>query len=371
MNKPFAALARVFVLTQRDLRELWRSPATIGLMVVGPVIAAILASLALGQPPKVHAAVVVVGAPSNVGDVSELAQLASDSHSASLRWEQAASAQQARAMVESGQAAAALILPLGNPPRPTVQVIVNRHAPIPAALATSAAHTLAARLAAAQVGATEPPRPSTQLAVLSPGRRSLNGGELYGPVVAIFFLFLSSGFVARGLQAERERGTLSRLRAMPIGPAAIVASKLVTTLVIGVVEFTAVLATMTLIYGARWGSLWELGLVLLALTLAVAAIALVVASFARTPMAAYSVGMLIALALGALGGNLVPLQNLPDAARRVADTTPNGLAIRTMRQISSDTIGFSGVVRPVALILAFALVVGTVGYVYVRKVVEA
>ena len=371
MSKAFAAVSRVFVLSQRDLRELLRAPASIGLMVVGPVLAAILASLALGQPPKVHAAVAVVGAPSNVGDVSELAQLASDSRSASLRWVQAASAQQARAMVDSGEAAAALILPLGNPPHPTVRVIVNRHAPIPAALATSAAHTLAARLAAAQSGAVDAPRPSTQLAVISPGRRSLNGAELYGPVVAIFFLFLSSGFVARGLQAERELGTLSRLRAMPIGPAAIVASKLVTTLVIGVVEFTAVLATMTVLFGAHWGNVFELSLVLLALTFAVAAIALVVASFARTPMAAYSVGMLIALGLGALGGNLVPLQNLPDAARRVADTTPNGVAIRTMREISSNTVGLAGVLRPVALILLFGLVVGTVGYVYVRKVVEA
>src|SRR4029079_13955390 len=56
---------------------------------------------------------------------------------------------------------------------------------------------------------------------------------------------------------------------------------------------------------------------------------------------ANSLQMLVALAFSALGGFLVPLQNLPDAARTVASYTPNGVAVRTMRDLAS------GETRPV------------------------
>jgi ABC-type uncharacterized transport system permease subunit len=80
--------------------------------------------------------------------------------------------------------------------------------------------------------------------------------------------------------------------------------------------------------------------------------------------------MLVALAFSALGGFLVPLQNLPDAARTVASYTPNGVAIRTMRDVATGQTGPAGVTGPVLLILTFAVVVAAIGFVNGRRVVE-
>ena len=85
---------------------------------------------------------------------------------------------------------------------------------------------------------------------------------------------------------------------------------------------------------------------------------------------ANSLQMLVALAFSALGGFLVPLQNLPDAARTVASYTPNGVAIRTMRDVATAQTGPAGVTGPVLLILTFAAVVATIGFVNGRRVME-
>jgi ABC-2 type transport system permease protein len=184
-------------------------------------------------------------------------------------------------------------------------------------------------------------------------------------------LFLTAGLLARELQVERERGTLTRLRVMPLGSRTIIFGKLATILVVGLVEFTAVLATMSLIFGARWGNPIALAVVSLTLALAVCAIALLIASLAGSPQAAYNFGLFVALGFAALGGNLVPLENLPTVARRVADFTPNGIAIRAMRNIAANGAGVGDVARPSLVILALAVVVAAAAYGVVRRVVES
>jgi ABC-2 type transport system permease protein len=127
---------------------------------------------------------------------------------------------------------------------------------------------------------------------------------------------------------------------------------------------------MSLCFGAHWGNPIAVIEVVGALTLAVGALAILVSSLARTVFMANSLQMLVALAFSALGGFLVPLQNLPDAARTVASYTPNGVAIRTMRDVATGQTGPAGVTGPVLLILTFAVVVAAIGFVNGRRVVE-
>jgi ABC-2 type transport system permease protein len=361
------------VLVARELREFFHDRVGFALTIIAPVAAALLAAVSIGAPPKVSATVVIVGDITMVGDAGDLAALASASGAsgAELRWEGVASVDAARQRVLSGDAAAAIVLP--SNPTGTVRVISNRNEPIPASLAESAGHMISARLAAAQFLGNHPeanPPPRLTIVTVTPKGRVLNGAELYGPVIATFFLFLGAGFVARSLQAERERGTAARLRVIPVGSATIIGGKLVTMLLLGAMEFTAVLAFMSLGFGAHWGNPIAVIEVVGALTLAVGALAILVSSLARTVFMANSLQMLVALAFSALGGFLVPLQNLPDAARTVASYTPNGVAIRTMRDVATGQTGPAGVTGPVLLILTFAVVVAAIGFVNGRRVVE-
>jgi ABC-type Na+ efflux pump permease subunit len=155
-------------------------------------------------------------------------------------------------------------------------VLVNRNVPLLGNLVRSAAVAADLRLD------TAPTNQSISTTVVAPRRRPRDPGELYGPVIAVFFLFLASGFVARGLVSEREGGTFGRLRTIPLSTATIVAGKTVAMIVVAAAEFSIVLATMTLVYHAQWGSLWAVAVVTLALTLAIAAVAVVIASLSNT-----------------------------------------------------------------------------------------
>lgn len=363
------------VLVARELRDLKRDPVTLVLTLVAPVLAALIASVGLGSPPKIDATVVVVGSNARLGDPSALTELAAPSTGGNtpLRWQLLDSEAKARDMVRKGKAVAALILPRNDAgASATVGVVVNRNAHLVADLAISAARTLASRLSLGRFDATRKIAVApTAIVVSSPGRRALNGGELYGPAIAVFFLFLASGFVARGLHAERERGTLDRLRAMPISTGTIVAAKTLAMLTVAVAEFTVVLVTMSIFYGARWGSILALGAITVALSLAVAAVAVMIGAFAHSYQAAAAIVAFVALALAVLGGNLVPLQNLPDVMRRIATFTPNGVAIRAFHDIAANDRGVGDVAGALARILGFGVVVGTLGFARLRQTVEA
>lgn len=365
------------VLVFRELQQLIRDPVALILTLVAPVVAAMIASAALGSPPKIDATIAVVGSGSSLDNAAQLAVVGASGRDTTLRWHVLNDQSQARRMVSDGMATAALILPPAGAPAPTpVGVVVNRNARLVADLATSAARTIATRLSVTRAlrAGDGPAGPGTPppiaVSLVSPHRRALNGAELYGPVIAVFFLFLASNFIARSMRADHERGTLARLRVMPLGTGTIIAGKLVTMLVVGLAEFATVLVVMSLVSHAHWGNLLTLSAVVLALTLAIGAVGLVNASISRSFEAASRVGPLVALGFAVLGGNLVPLQNLPPIARRIADFTPNGVAIRGMRDVEANRAGLPGVAGALFLILGFTIVVGGIGYSRLRRRVE-
>jgi ABC-2 type transport system permease protein len=183
-------------------------------------------------------------------------------------------------------------------------------------------------------------------------------------------LFLAAGFVARGLQDERELGTLSRLRALPISAGTVVAAKGFTMLVVGIVEIAVAFTAMRILLGTDWGDTLAVAAVTLAIGLAVAALAMFLAALARSAQSAHFYELFCAMGLAALGGNIVALQNLPAPLQSIAAFTPNGIAIRTYRDIAANGSTISDVAGPVSIILGFALVLGLLGYVGSRRVVE-
>ncbi|MDZ4827471.1 MAG: ABC transporter permease, partial [Actinomycetota bacterium] len=275
----------------------------------------------------------------------------------------------AREMVAQGDADAALILPDEDESATTpIAVIVNRNVPLVGQLAASGARTLATRVAAASHADLPPPAVIT--VDVDGGKRSLSGAELYGPVIGIFFLFLTAGFVARSLQEEREQGTLARLRSIPISAGTIAFAKVLTVVIVGGIELAIVFLIMGVLYGAQWGSLAAVALIGFAITLAVGSIALLIAALARTSSTAHNLEVIVALGFAVLGGSLVPLHNLPDAARPIAAVTPNGVAIRALRDVAANGYGVRDVLGPVFVILLFTLFFASIGQVLVRRAVD-
>jgi ABC-2 type transport system permease protein len=189
--------------------------------------------------------------------------------------------------------------------------------------------------------------------------------------MGLLFLFLSVGLVARSLLDEKRRHVLDRMRVSPIRPSAILAGKCASTVVLGVLSLAVIWLVTALALGADWGD--PVGVVLLIVTsaLAVAGIAGVVAAVARTDQAAESFATMVAFVLALVGGNFIPLGDLPDALRRVSLLSPNGWALQGFAELSAGG-GSAGDVVPHALVLlGFGVVTSAIAAVLLPRRLES
>ncbi len=351
---------QVRTLVRRELRQISRDRVALSIAVIAPVAAAMLASVALGAPRQVDATIAIV-TPPGTSDAAARAIAAFDSGDFGLRV--VATESEARDLVRSGDISAAVVVPVsGDEP---MRVIANRSEQIPEAIAYDLARLAQVPGAAGAIGPDSSPAAAV---ITQPVDRTLGGAELYGHVVAVFFLFLTTGLVARSLHRERTRGTLTRMRVMAVGSDAILASKGIVMVLLGGLEMAAVLLALSAVFGANWGSVVATVVVGVAITLAVGAIALVVATLTRSLELAQVLELLIALTFAALGGNLVPLANLPDAARFIAGLTPNGVAIRAFREVAVGGT-LIDVWRSVAVIGGLAFALGWFAFTRARRIV--
>jgi ABC-2 type transport system permease protein len=140
-------------------------------------------------------------------------------------------------------------------------------------------------------------------------------------MTVMMLMFSLVGF-ARSLLEERAHGTLRRLLSAPIDPRALLLSKLLTSLIVGmaliVVLFTFAALAFHLDILSRWDTLL---VVSIATALACTAFALAIAAWARSDKQADGVATLLILIMAPLGGCWIPLMLLPPVVRTIAHGT--------------------------------------------------
>src|SRR5207244_6319930 len=117
--------------------------------------------------------------------------------------------------------------------------------------------------------------------------------------------------------------------------------KFLPCLALAVAQGAFLLVAGKLVFGLSWGpSSWPpagqaLALLPVVLTTALAAmgLAMLVAALARTEMQVAIYGAVLVLALGLVGGCVVPREMMPQAARDVSQWTPHGWAPDAYQQL--------------------------------------
>lgn len=182
--------------------------------------------------------------------------------------------------------------------------------------------------------------------------------------LGMFFLFFTAGLPITSLLEEREGGTLARLLVAPVPRASVVAAKVVSALVVGVVSLVTLMVASTVLMGADWGA--PLGALMLAAAAVVSAtgVMTLVGTAARTAEQAGSAQGLVAVAFGIAGGTFVPLAGT-GALSVVQQLTPNGQFVAGLTSLRAD--GFIGVLPAVAVLVASGLATGAVGLVLSRR----
>jgi ABC-2 type transport system permease protein len=155
------------------------------------------------------------------------------------------------------------------------------------------------------------------------------------------FLMFSGLPAARMFITEKNTGVYTRIVSSAAKPFHVMASKIVVTLLIGIIQFGTVFVLTLTVLGNYWkGNIPAvIGITLSALLSAVCWSALVV-SVSATPASAEMIGSLGTILLTIAGGGIYPLHRLPDAIRGLSSFTVGRWVMEGYMAVFS---GFKGI----------------------------
>jgi ABC-2 type transport system permease protein len=215
-----------------------------------------------------------------------------------------------------------------------------------------------------QAAATLPP--AFTFSDVSAETRQLDTNTFFAAGMAVFFLFFTVQFGVVGVLEERQKGTLARLLAAPIGRASVVAGKAMLSFALGLISMTVLIVATHYLMDARWGP--PLGVALLVVTgvLAATSIMGLIAATATSADGAANLGAIIAVVLGMLGGTFFPIGQGNEFLARLSMLTPHYWFMRGLADISGGAEWTAALPAAGALLL-FSLVFGSVAWVLLRR----
>jgi len=322
-------IARVNLLRQvRDRGDLF-------FVFVLPTIIVVALGLQFGGPSLVRLGVV---APTGDAAATSLVEaLRSGDASVDVRF--VADAGTLRSRVEHGQLEAGLVIPDGYAADlrgtgtltlefvGTTQALTRGvRAPVEAAVAKVAAVTTAARIAVAEGAgtvdaaasaaagsyATVPGMTIQTTVVGEPGQFAGFSQFTFGASTQlILFMFLTSMTAAGRLVHTKQMGVSRRMVATPTSVWTIVAGEALGRYLVAMLQAAYIVAVTSLVFGVSWGDPLAAGAIIMVFGLVAAGAAMLVGAMSENGDQAASMGVFVGLALGALGGCMIPWQIMP------------------------------------------------------------
>jgi ABC-2 type transport system permease protein len=149
----------------------------------------------------------------------------------------------------------------------------------------------------------------------------------YAPSMAIMFLSFGVAQGARSLLAEERTGTLGRLLTTPTGSNAILGGKLLSTFVLGLLQFSVLIIASSLIFQLDWGDPLAVTFLSLALVAAMTSLGVALAGVVRNENQVNTWGVAILLVFSAISGSFIPRFGFPEWLKVMGWITPNAWAL--------------------------------------------
>ncbi|HLX83682.1 MAG TPA: ABC-2 transporter permease [Terriglobales bacterium] len=175
-----------------------------------------------------------------------------------------------------------------------------------------------------------------------------------------FILFMGMD-VGIALLLLRQTGLWQRLRAAPLSRTMLLGSRTVSAALIAGFILTAIFTFARVVFGVRvLGSFMGFVGVCIAFSLMTAAFGLMIAALGGTPEATRGFSVMATLIMVMLGGAWVPTFVFPPWLRKLTLVVPTRWAMDGLDAMTWRGFGISEALAPIAVLLMFALLFGTV-----------
>ncbi|HNS50223.1 MAG TPA: ABC transporter permease [Anaerolineae bacterium] len=184
--------------------------------------------------------------------------------------------------------------------------------------------------------------------------------------MVVMFIFFGVTTSARSLRMEKETGTLRRLVAAPIPRGSVIAGTMLAYVVLGALQTGFLFLVGRLLFKMSLGNS-AIGLLVhtLALSLAAAAMGVMIAALARSARQADSVALILGFVMGGLGGciamGMSPLTRSGGALQTLALLTPQGHGVEGFYRLMVEGSSLLRALPESAILVGFAAVFFLVG----------
>lgn len=204
---------------------------------------------------------------------------------------------------------------------------------------------------------------------------TFNPFALFGSSQAIFFMLFTAMATSAEFLRDKRNGILARLLATPNPISTIILGKIGAAVVTCATQVLLLLIALTLISSVATGAFTTIfgtniaGLlaVIVAVSLAAAGLAMCVASLARTPEQAQAINGVIAIGMGLLGGAFFNVQNA-GVVSTLSRMTINYWAVDAINRLS---MGDNDIWRNLGVLLLIGAITLTVAFTRFNRTLEA
>ena len=183
------------------------------------------------------------------------------------------------------------------------------------------------------------------------------------PSYTVMFAFFLVNIMARSFIAERDLGTLRRLRTTPISTLQLMMGKTLPFLLISLLQSVALFLAGRVLFGMSWGPQpWLLIPVIMATSAAATAMGLLVAALVRTDSQVSAYANFLVITMAGISGCFMPRDWLPELMQNVSLATPHAWALIAYEQILSSRVpNPATIAQCCAALLAFSAAYFAIG----------
>jgi ABC-2 type transport system permease protein len=193
--------------------------------------------------------------------------------------------------------------------------------------------------------------------------------QIFGPVFAgmmLFFAFFTGAYAMISILEEDEDGTLARLFTTPTNRTAILAGKLLSVLLMVLVQSLVMLAVGRLAFGIQWGTPVAVSMNVFGQVVAASGLGVLLISFLKNSKQASLVmggGLTV---LGMLGGLMSGTTKMPAGFDTITLFTPQGWAMHSWK-ITFAGATLSELFLPMVILLSMGIVMFFAGAAIFRR----
>ncbi|MEA2023233.1 MAG: ABC transporter permease [Actinomycetota bacterium] len=387
-------IGAAFTITAKDLKERFRDRSAIMLAIVVPLGLAFVMNLTLGPVTEQSFSTDVAVHDADGGSIAAGfgEMLAGVEEAGFVFVTDVGTADEARALVDDHAVSTAYLLEAGlseavaRNEEASIVVVTDPDHPIGSQVGKALADGFASEVNAVRLsvatalalGADDPAglvaaaqreRSPILLADAQTEGRGYDFSTFYATGIAVFFMFFTVQFGVLSIIDERESGTMPRLLVAPISKQSILVGKLLASFLVGVASTIVLWFATTWLMGAEWGGTLIVVILIAAGVTAAMGLTAAIATFAKTAEQAGAITAFVVVVFGVLGGTFFPVSRVSGVFTAISRVTPHYWLMEGFRRSSAGE-GIVGILPALGAILAFAIILGSIGLIRARDLVK-